>query len=113
MAVARAGRSLVADPVASMEHDWEVIPPRLGELGQEIVEVRLTAPREALIERFRRRSNPPYEGHLVAAVDEAIKLHQRRGRLVPGSVELLYDTTSDGFSVGLVAKELQRMGLIP
>lgn len=112
-AVAGAGRSLVADPVASSAHDWKVLPRRLGALGQEIVEVRLTAPREVLINRFRSRSNPPYEGHLVQAVDEAIDLHQRRGRLVPGSVELVYDTTADGFSVGLVVSDLQARGLAP
>lgn len=113
IAVARAGRSLLADPVASSAHDWEVLPRRFGELGQEIVEVRLTAPRETLIDRFRCRSNPPYAGHLVHAVDEAIDLHQRRGRLVPGSVELVYDTASDGFSVGLVESDLQARGLVP
>lgn len=112
-AVTAAGRSLVADPVASSPTDWEVLPPSLAELHQRIVEVRLTAPRTILIDRFRTRSDPPYEGHLVQAVDDAIDLHQEQGRLIPDATELLYDTASSAFSIDLVAHDLRAMGLVP
>jgi hypothetical protein len=32
---------------------------------------------------------------------------------VRGSLELIYDTTSDGFSLGLVERDLEARGLVP
>lgn len=73
-------------------------------------------------QRHRRRHHGVRGGMVGPPLAHLCRLLMRRSTCtsagvgsfaVRGSLELIYDTTSDGFSLGLVERDLEARGLVP